>query len=172
MIVDRHTPEKRKIFELEVSNLGDRVQRCSLPGKFELTIGRSLAGDRIQNSAVDVEHLDTMIIRIGDDHAIRIRHGDVVRMLELANFVAERTEFAHERTVRLENLREKITAILKNYVKFTGKFNTGIDLYSMILFIANVNESESVGCDAPWIVESSVGRSLATECAQETSRRI
>lgn len=45
-------------------------------------------------------------------------------------------------------------------------------LYSMVLFVANVDEAQRVSSNAPRVVELSIGRPLSSKRPQEASRRI
>lgn len=45
-----------------------------------------------------------MVIAVGDNNSVRAADGYVMRMLQLASLVAERSEFTDEGSVRLENL--------------------------------------------------------------------
>jgi len=49
-------------------------------------------------------HLNPVVIRIGNNHTIRIRYGYIMRMLKLSLATAAGTEFANEGTIGLENL--------------------------------------------------------------------
>jgi len=57
--------------------------------------------------AVDIEHLDAMIVRVRYDDTIRRTDGDVVRMFQLARSVTQTAKLAHESTIRLEHLEHR-----------------------------------------------------------------
>lgn len=76
-----------------------------LPGEFELTVGWSFGTERADDFAVDVEYLNAVIVAVRNNDTIRVRHGDVVRMLQVAFLAAHYAELADKRAVRLENLQ-------------------------------------------------------------------
>ena len=119
-----------------------------LPGEFELCFFGALASEGGDDFAVDIEHLNAMIVRIGDDDAIGRTHSDVVRVFQLSGPIAQTAELAHERPVRLEHLN------------------------TMVLLIAHVDEAQRVRRHAPRIAELAVGRALRAEDAQEAAGRI
>lgn len=51
------------------------------PRKLELAVFGTFCTKGVEHSAVDVEHLDTVVVGITDDHLVRVGHGDVVRVL-------------------------------------------------------------------------------------------
>lgn len=64
----------------------------------------SLIAEGSDHSSVDVENLHSVIIRVGYNDSVCVGHGNVVGVFQLSGFVADATEFTHERAVGLENL--------------------------------------------------------------------
>lgn len=62
-------------------------------------------------------------------------------VFKLAFFVAHGTKLANERAIRLENL------------------------YSVIFLVTDIDESQGVGCDAPWIIEATICCALTSKCS-------
>lgn len=110
-----------------------------------------------------------MVVRVGDDHSVRARHGDVVGMLQLARFVAHRPELAHERSVRLEHLESRYRRLSWNAER---NRNGGAHLNSVVFLVTDVDEAQGVCGYAPRVVETTVRGSLAAEGSQESSRGI
>lgn len=52
----------------------------------------------------EIPHLNTMVVRIGNDDTVCVGHGYVVRMFELAFLLATAAKLPDEGTVRLEYL--------------------------------------------------------------------
>lgn len=57
-----------------------------------------------QHASIHIKYLNTMVVWIGDDNAIGVRHGDVVWVFQLAFFFAAWAEFTHKSAIGLENL--------------------------------------------------------------------
>lgn len=74
------------------------------PRELKLPFLRPLLPEARQHASVHVEHLHAVVVGVGYQHAVGVGHGDVVRVLELPELGAERTELAHERAVGLEHL--------------------------------------------------------------------
>lgn len=53
----------------------------------------------------NITHLNTMVIRVGNDDTIRVGDGNVVWMFELAFLLAAAAKFTDEGAVRLEDLQ-------------------------------------------------------------------
>jgi len=89
-----------------------------------------------------------MVVGVGHHHAVAVGHGDVVGVLQLARLVPHRPELGHEGAVALE------------------------DLNAVVLLVADVDEPEAVGADAPRVVELPVRVALAAERAEELAAGI
>ena len=76
----------------------------ALPGEFELCLFGAFASEGVDDFAVDIKHLDAVIVRIGDDDAVCGTDSDVVWVLQLARSVTQTAELTHESTVRLKHL--------------------------------------------------------------------
>ena len=86
-----------------------------------------------------------MVVGVGDDDSVVVADGDVVRVFQLSGLVSRSPELRYERPVALE------------------------DLNSVVLLVADVDESQSISADAPGIVELPVSRSLTAECSEEVT---
>lgn len=75
-------------------------------GELKLTVLGPFRAERADHSAVDVEYLYAMVVAVGNDHAVRVGHRDVMRMFQLSDLIPVRSELADERPVRLEHLDE------------------------------------------------------------------
>ena len=80
LVVHRNTPAR---YQDDVNSRSSRIMRdfLCLPREFELCLFGALASEGGDDFAVDVEHLDAVVVRIGDDHAVGRTDGDVVRVL-------------------------------------------------------------------------------------------
>ena len=82
------------------------------PWELELPLPRPLLSERGDDLSVDVEDLDPVVVGVGDDDAVGVADGDVVRVLKVAGAGAHLAELAHEGAVGLENLpKEKYTLV-------------------------------------------------------------
>ena len=84
-----------------------------------------------------------MVVGVGHNHPVAVGDGNVVWMLQLSGLVAHRPEFGHKRAVALEYLD------------------------AVVLLVADIDEAEAVGADAPRVVELPVAVALAAEGAEE-----
>lgn len=75
-----------------------------LPWEFELSFFRTFLSEGREDTSVDVENLNSVVVGVGDDDSIRIRDGYVVRVVELSDFRSVGPKFPDERSVGLENL--------------------------------------------------------------------
>jgi len=66
---------------------------------------------------VDVEDLDAVVVGVGDDDAVGVADGHVVRMFKISWSRTRLAEFAHERTIGLENLGKIFLKIIICYFK-------------------------------------------------------
>merc|ERR1719347_761186 len=89
-----------------------------------------------------------MVVRVRDDDSVVVADSDVVRVLQLSRSVSLASKLCYKRPITLENLN------------------------SVVLLVANVNESQGVSADAPWIVKLSVSRSLTTKCSKKVTTGI
>lgn len=72
LVIDRDTPADRRT-QLAINYFvpeGGKLQ--TLPWKFELALFGAFRAERGQHPPVHIEYLDPMVVRIGNDHAIRI----------------------------------------------------------------------------------------------------
>ena len=86
-----------------------------------------------------------MIIGIRNNYSVGVADSNVVRMFELSRFVSHSTKLCDKRSVALENLD------------------------SVIFFVTNINESQCICADSPWIVELSICGSLTSKCSEEVT---
>ena len=84
-----------------------------------------------------------MVVGVGHNHPVAVGDGNVVWMLQLSGLVAHRPEFGHKCAVALEYLD------------------------AVVLLVADIDEAEAVGADAPRVVELPVAVALAAEGAEE-----
>ena len=86
-----------------------------VPRELELPLPRPLLPEGGDDLSVDVEDLDPVVVRVGDDDAVGVADGDVVRVLKVPWAGAHLAELAHEGAVGLENLpKEKYVLVNKN----------------------------------------------------------
>ena len=89
-----------------------------------------------------------MVVGIRDDDSVVVADSDVVRVLQLSRSVSLAAKLCHKCSIALE------------------------DLDSVVLLVADVDEAQSVGADAPGIVELPVCRSLTTKCSKKVTTGI
>lgn len=72
--------------------------------KLKLPILRTFTAKRRNHFTIDVEDLNSMVVRVGHNDPIRTGYGYVMRVFQLARFAAHRPKFTNKCTIRLENL--------------------------------------------------------------------
>ncbi len=82
------------------------------PWELELPLPCPLLPEGGDDLSVDVEDLDPVVVGVGDDDAVGVADGDVVRVLKVARAGADLAELAHEGAVRLENLPKEMYALV------------------------------------------------------------
>ena len=109
-------------------------------------------------------YLKSVVVWVGDDDTVCVADGDVMRVLKLTGLAAHRAELGHKSAVALENLgwKKMLTLVwrTKNDKRLRCASEGQRDLDPVVFFVADVDESQWIGADAPGIVELPIVTSL------------
>lgn len=78
--------------------------RCNTPWIVEFAIGCALCAERTQETTGRIEHLNTMIVSIGNNVLTNSINCNAGQTIEFTFTVAILTELFHKNTIRIEHL--------------------------------------------------------------------